>query len=54
MKVWEEEDLQFKDVLSSDERVRKYLQKEELEALFDIEKYLSRVDYIFSRVFGKA
>ena len=53
MKVWEE-DLQFKDVLSSDERVRKYLQKEELEALFDIEKYLSRVDYIFSRVFGKA
>ncbi|MGC9140969.1 MAG: adenylosuccinate lyase [Caldimicrobium sp.] len=54
MKVWEEEDLQFKDVLSSDERVRKYLQKEELEALFDIEKYLSRVDYIFARVFGKA
>ncbi|MGB9761727.1 MAG: adenylosuccinate lyase [Caldimicrobium thiodismutans] len=54
MKVWEEENLQFKDVLSSDERVRKYLQKEELEALFDIEKYLSRVDYIFSRVFGKA
>ncbi|MGC9110187.1 MAG: adenylosuccinate lyase [Caldimicrobium sp.] len=54
MKVWEEEDLQFKDVLSSDERVRKYLSKEELEALFDIEKYLSGVDYIFSRVFGKA
>ena len=54
MKVWEEENLQFKDVLSSDERVKKYLSKEELEALFDIEKYLSRVDYIFSRVFGKA
>ncbi|MEZ0344355.1 MAG: adenylosuccinate lyase [Caldimicrobium sp.] len=52
MKVWKDENLQFKELLLQDERVKKYLTKGEIEALFDLKNYLSKVDHIFSRVFG--
>ena len=54
MKVWKDETLQFKDLLLKDERVRKHLSESEIEALFNLRNYLSRVDTIFSRVFGGA
>ncbi|BAU23333.1 adenylosuccinate lyase [Caldimicrobium thiodismutans] len=52
MKVWKEENLHFKEALLRDERVRNYLSPEELESLFDLKNYLSRVDTIFARVFA--
>ncbi len=54
MKVWKDETLQFKDLLLKDERVRKHLSESEIEVLFNLRNYLSRVDTIFSRVFGGA
>ncbi len=54
MKVWQDETLNFKDLLLQDERVASLLLPSELDALFDVKKYLQHVDYIFERVFGKA
>jgi adenylosuccinate lyase len=54
MKVWQDETLNFKDLLLQDERITSLLPPSELDALFDVNKYLQYVDYIFERVFGKA
>ncbi len=54
MKVWQDETLNFKDLLLQDERITSLLPPSELDALFDVKKYLQHVDYIFERVFGKA
>jgi adenylosuccinate lyase len=54
MKVWQDETLNFKNLLLQDERVTSLLPPSELDALFDVKKYLQHVDYIFERVFGKA
>lgn len=54
MKVWQDETLNFKNLLLQDERVTSLLLPYELDALFDVNKYLQHVDYIFERVFGKA
>jgi adenylosuccinate lyase len=54
MKVWQDETLNFKNLLLQDERVASLLLPSELDALFDVKKYLQHVDYIFERVFGKA
>jgi Adenylosuccinate lyase (EC 4.3.2.2) len=54
MKVWQDETLNFKNLLLQDERVASLLLPSELDALFDVNKYLQHVDYIFERVFGKA
>jgi adenylosuccinate lyase len=54
MKVWQDEALNFKDLLLQDERITSLLPPSELDALFDVKKYLQHVDYIFERVFGKA
>jgi adenylosuccinate lyase len=54
MKVWQDEALNFKDLLLQDERITSFLPPSELDALFDVNKYLQHVDYIFERVFGKA
>jgi adenylosuccinate lyase len=54
MKVWQDEALNFKDLLLQDERITSLLPPSELDALFDVNKYLQHVDYIFERVFGKA
>ncbi|MFZ8832278.1 MAG: adenylosuccinate lyase [Thermodesulfobacteriaceae bacterium] len=54
MKVWQDETLNFKDLLLQDERITSLIPPSELDALFDVNKYLQHVDYIFERVFGKA
>jgi adenylosuccinate lyase len=54
MKVWQDEALNFKNLLLQDEWVTSLLPPSELDALFDVKKYLQHVDYIFERVFGKA
>jgi adenylosuccinate lyase len=48
MKSWEEEK-SFKDLLSNDEEVKKYLSKEDIDQCFDENEYLKNVDYIFER-----
>jgi adenylosuccinate lyase len=53
MKVWQDKDLYFKDLLLKDERILKFLSKEEIEKIFDISYYLRYVDKIFERVFGE-
>jgi adenylosuccinate lyase len=53
MKVWQDKDLNFKDLLLKDERISKFLSKEEIEKIFDISYYLRYVDKIFERVFGE-
>jgi adenylosuccinate lyase len=53
MKVWQDKDLNFKDLLLKDERILKFLSKEEIEKIFDISYYLRYVDKIFERVFGE-
>lgn len=52
MQVWKDENFHFKELLLQDERVRKYFSEGEIEALFDLKNYLSRIETIFSRVFG--
>ncbi|PMP67886.1 MAG: adenylosuccinate lyase [Thermodesulfobacterium geofontis] len=51
MKVWQERELKFKDLILKDERILKYLSKEEIEKIFDVSYYLRYVDKIFERVF---
>lgn len=51
MQVWKDEKLHFKDLLAQDQRVRDRLSSDELESLFDLGLYLSKVDTIFDRVF---
>ncbi|MBF0121932.1 MAG: adenylosuccinate lyase [Candidatus Omnitrophica bacterium] len=49
MQVWQETS-DFRDVLSRDRRVRKFMSKEEIDACFDIKYYIKHRDYIFKRV----
>lgn len=49
MQVWQET-TDFRDVLSRDRRVRKYMSKNEIEACFDIKYYIKHRDYILKRV----
>ena len=48
-KCWNEDRVTFLDLLASDERVKKYLNRQELESLFDVSYYLKHVEEIFSR-----
>ena len=43
--------LDFKELLLNDERVIKYLNKEDIESCFSLDYYFKNVDYIFSNVF---
>jgi adenylosuccinate lyase len=55
MKVWESDgELSLLDLLKSDPEVTSSLSANELEALFDLDYHLKRVDEIFGRVFGAA
>jgi adenylosuccinate lyase len=55
MKVWESDgELSLLDLLKSDPEVTSRLSANELEALFDLDYHLKRVDEIFRRVFGAA
>ncbi len=51
MEVWQGRG-EFKDLLLSDEDLGKYLSKEEIEAIFDVNYHLKHVNTIFKRVFG--
>ncbi len=50
MKVWET-GKEFKDLIMDDHEIGAYLNKNEIEDLFDIQYHLKNVDHIFKRVF---
>ena len=53
MKVWDSDGrLKLLDLLKADEEVAAKMDDRELEALFDLDHHLARVDTIFTRVFG--
>ncbi|MDQ3482176.1 MAG: adenylosuccinate lyase [Pseudomonadota bacterium] len=55
MKVWDSDgELSLLELLKQDPQVTSRLPADELEALFDLDYHLKRVDTIFERVFGKA
>jgi adenylosuccinate lyase len=43
----------FKSMLLKDRMVKKYLNRRELDAIFDPKHYFKNIDFIFERVFGK-
>lgn len=49
MRVWEDETKSLKDELLNSEAVLKYLSKNDIEEIFDYQKMLKNVDYIFNR-----
>ena len=52
MKVWEDPQKTFQEVVLADEEITRFFSPEELERLFDFRHYLRHVDTIFKRVFG--
>jgi adenylosuccinate lyase len=52
MKSWEE-GMEFQTLLQEDSEVAKYLNKEELVAIFNVNNFLKNLDFIFNRVFGE-
>lgn len=52
MKAWKE-NLNFKELIKNDKKIKKYLTDDDIERAFDISYYTKNVDYIFSRVFGE-
>jgi adenylosuccinate lyase len=50
MKAWNA-DINFKDLLKQDKRLKKILTEKELEDCFDLKYYLRNIDHIFKRVF---
>jgi adenylosuccinate lyase len=57
MKVWETPEYErknvYKKLLIDDQNVRKFLDEEEIEILFNLEQHFVHVDTIFKRVFSK-
>ncbi|MCX7875450.1 MAG: adenylosuccinate lyase [Melioribacteraceae bacterium] len=53
MKVWQNNNLNLKDELMSSEIILNYLSKNEIEEIFDPQKILTKIDYIFSRSVDK-
>ncbi len=51
MEVWEGKG-EFKERLLLDEDLKKYMSKEEIEEVFNIDYHLKHIDTIFKRVFG--
>lgn len=49
MKVWEDQSKNLKDELSNSSKVTKYFTQNELDELFDSNKLLKNIDYIFKR-----
>jgi len=49
MKVWADEQKNLKDELLASKDVMKFLDKQEIEEIFNTDKTLNQVDYIFSR-----
>jgi len=53
MIVWKDKSRNLKDELLSSDNVKKYLTAEEIEEIFDLDKMVSNVDYIFARSVDK-
>jgi len=53
MKVWQDETKNLKDELLNSSAVMNYLNRTEIEQIFDYQKMLKNVDYIFSRTVFK-
>ncbi|NLA40888.1 MAG: adenylosuccinate lyase [Smithella sp.] len=51
MKSWQE-GIEFRTLLERDERVRQHLSTADLDAVFDVTRFLKHLDYIFERVFS--
>jgi len=51
MKAWEK-NLDFKELIHTDEDINSVLKPEEIEDCFSLEPYLEKIDYIFKRVFA--
>jgi len=49
MEVWADESKNLKDELLKSEDIKKYISPKELEEIFNNDKMLKNVDYIFSR-----
>ena len=52
LKAWDE-GKDFKNIVSKDSAVKKYLSKKEIEQSCNLKNYLKHIDDIFARVFGK-
>lgn len=50
MQVWDESSADFRDVLTRDRKVRKYLSESDINTCFDIKHYTRHRDYIFKRI----
>ena len=51
MKAWEK-NLDFKELIHTDEDINSVLKPKEIEDCFSLEPYLEKIDYIFERVFA--
>lgn len=51
LKAWEKK-TDFKNLLFSDPKIVKILSEKEIEECFSLETYLSKIDYIFNKVFN--
>ena len=49
MKVWADQSKNLKDELSLSDKVKKYFSQNDLDEMFDKEKLLKNIDYIFAR-----
>ena len=52
MQVWETRE-DFRSLVERDDDIRRYLKPSEIAEVFNVERYLTHVDEIFVRVFGK-
>lgn len=53
LKAWNE-NLDFKQLVSTDPEITRYLSPEEIDACFSLEPYLQKIDFIFERVFNES
>ena len=51
LKAWKE-DLDFKNLIQSDQEIIKLLSQDEINKCFSLESYLEKIDYIFDKVFS--
>lgn len=51
LKAWKE-DLDFKNLIQSDQEIIKLLSQNEINKCFSLESYLEKIDYIFDKVFS--
>jgi adenylosuccinate lyase len=54
MRVWQNENEDYKSLVLKDSDIRSKLTEEEIERIFDVSYYLRNVDKIFARVFGES